>query len=98
MIPQYLYTPDTLLLFGEQHMIENNKSNFRSEASESKTSVFENPRIRRGMAILAIADQIEKIDPQTFKVKSQSNNNFYIVTNYENKYRCTCPDHKKKRL
>jgi transposase-like protein len=76
-------------------MIENNNNKYVSEASESKTSVFENPRIRRGMAILAISDQIEKIDQQTFKVKSQSNNGYYIVTNYDNKYRCTCPDHKK---
>jgi transposase-like protein len=74
-------------------MIENNNS-FRPEASESKP-VLENPRIRRGMAILAIADQIEKIDNQTYKVKSQSNNGYYIVTHYDNKYRCTCPDHEK---
>lgn len=74
-------------------MIENNK-NFGNKADENKP-VFENPRIRRGMAILAIANQIEKMDNHTFKVKSQSNNGSYIVTKYDNKFRCTCPDHKK---
>lgn len=76
-------------------MIEN-KKDFGKKADENKP-VFENPRIRRGMAILAIADQIEKMNNQTFKVKSQSNNGSYIVTNYNNTYRCTCPDYKKNK-
>lgn len=74
-------------------MIED-RNNFEKNTIGNKP-VLENPRIRRGMAILAIAGQIEKIDEQTFKVKSQSNNSFYIVTNYNNTYRCTCPDHRK---
>ena len=68
-------------------MIENNKE-FRNKADEKKP-VFENPRIRRGMAILAIANQIEKIDNYTFGVKSQSDNGSYIVTKYDNKFMFT---------
>ena len=82
-----------ITIIGDINMIENNK-NFGNKADENKP-VFENPRIRRGMAILAIANQIEKIDNQTYGVKSQSNNGSYIVTKYDNKFRCTCPDHKK---
>jgi transposase-like protein len=64
------------------------------EITQEKT-VLMNQRIRRGMAILAVANQIQKIDSQTYIVKSQAGNGTYTVTKNKNQWSCTCPDHQK---
>ena len=77
-------------------MIENTDRLFNNkpEASESKT-IPVNPRIRRGMAILSISNQIEKIGDQTYHVKSQSGRGYYMVAKINGKLSCTCPDFEK---
>ena len=50
------------------------------------------PRMMRGFAIVAQANQIKQAEVHTFKVRSQSGNGQYVVTNgFE--WDCTCPDH-----
>lgn len=56
-----------------------------------------NPRIERGMAILAIANQIEKVDDQTYIVNSQSGNGKYTVTRNYSEWHCSCPDHQLRK-
>jgi len=46
----------------------------------------------RGFAILAQANTIRQVSINTFKVKSQSGNGEYVVTNGR-EWDCTCPDH-----
>jgi transposase-like protein len=54
-----------------------------------------NPRIERGMAILSQAYQIERMDEQTYIVKSQSKKDGkYVVVKYHGEWKCTCPDFK----
>ena len=78
--------------FGEQRMVE--QVEIEKEITQEKT-VLMNQRIRRGMAILAISNQIQKIDSQTYIVKSQAGNGTYTVTKNKNQWACTCPDHQK---
>ena len=53
---------------------------------------LKNPRTVRGFSILAQSNQIEQTQLHTFKVKSQSSNGQYVVTNGVG-WDCTCPDH-----
>jgi len=53
---------------------------------------MENSRKIRGFAILAQANTIRQVSANTFKVKSQSGNGEYVVTNGR-EWDCTCPDH-----
>jgi putative transposase len=52
----------------------------------------ENGRMVRGFAIIAQPQQIEQKEAHMFKVKSQSGNGQYVVTNGR-EWDCTCPDH-----
>jgi putative transposase len=61
---------------------------------EKEGKMLVNPRIERGMAILSIAYQIEKVDEATYIVKSQSGNGKYVVTKNNGDWMCTCPDFK----
>ena len=53
---------------------------------------MEHPREIRGLAILAIGNQIKRIDPDTYKVRSQSGHGWYTVRRDFGKWRCECPD------
>jgi len=51
-----------------------------------------NPRIMKAQTILDRGNQIRQTQVNTFKVKSQSGNGQYVVTNGD-EWDCTCPDH-----
>ncbi|MGB8779604.1 MAG: IS6 family transposase [Candidatus Bathyarchaeia archaeon] len=57
----------------------------------------ENGRMVRGFAIIAQHQQIEQKEAHTFKVKSQSGNGQYVVTNGK-EWDCTCPDHAYRKV
>jgi len=52
----------------------------------------ENGRKLRGLAIVAQAGTINRIDSNTYSVKSQSGNGWYQVTKENGEWRCECPD------
>ena len=61
--------------------------------------ILENtPREERGYAIMSRGGQITRIDPNTYRVKSQNNNGTYTVFKEANEWRCTCPDHKYREV
>jgi transposase-like protein len=47
----------------------------------------------RGKAIAQLSDQIQKMNPVKYRVKSQSGNGFYDVISTRSGWKCTCPDH-----
>jgi transposase-like protein len=52
----------------------------------------DNGRKLRGLAILAQAGTINRIDSKTYSVKSQSGAGWYRVTEENGEWRCECPD------
>ncbi len=52
----------------------------------------DNGRKLRGLAIIAQAGTIERIDSNTYRVKSQSGNGWYLVVKENGEWRCECPD------
>ena len=52
----------------------------------------ENGRKVRGLAIVAQADTIIRINSKTYSVKSQSGNGWYRVVKENGEWRCECPD------
>jgi transposase-like protein len=58
--------------------------------------VVQDKRAIRGYAILAKGDEPKQIEPNTFKVPSQSSDGYYIVTKGK-EWHCTCPDHRYKK-
>lgn len=52
----------------------------------------DNGRKLRGLAIVAQAGTIERIDSETYRVKSQSGNGWYQVAKENGEWRCECPD------
>jgi len=53
---------------------------------------MENPRRIRAFGIIGQTNAIRQVEAHTFKVRSQSGNGEYVVTNGNGKYECTCPD------
>lgn len=53
---------------------------------------MENPRKTRAFGIIGQAQAIRQVEAHTYKVRSQSGNGQYVVTNGEGKFECTCPD------
>ncbi len=53
----------------------------------------ENPRKIKALTIVEQPDSIRQIKAHTFKVKSQSGNGGYVVTNGNGRYDCSCPDY-----
>lgn len=51
-----------------------------------------NGRKLRGLAIVAQAGTIDRIDAKTYRVKSQSGNGWYLVKREGGEWRCECPD------
>src|SRR3989304_8762247 len=52
----------------------------------------DNPRELRGLAILAIGNQVKRIDSSTYRVRSQSGNGLYSVARKGLEWTCECPD------
>ena len=52
------------------------------------------PRIMRGLTILAQPSQVKKIDARTYRVKSQSKRGSYLVVRDGSEWRCECPDNR----
>jgi putative transposase len=78
---------------GEKRMEEGG----RRKEEEGRVKV--NARIERGMAILSQAYQIEKADENTYIVNSQSDENKrYVVSKDRADWRCTCNDHKIRKI
>jgi putative transposase len=50
-------------------------------------------RETRGLAILALGNQIKRVNEETYRVRSQSNGGWYVVTQLGNEWHCECPDH-----
>jgi transposase-like protein len=61
------------------------------------TENLTNGRMVRGFAIIAQYEQITQQEAHTFKVKSQSGNGQYVVTNGK-EWDCTCPDHTYRKV
>ena len=55
-------------------------------------------RPTRGLAILALGNQIKRLDSSTYKVKSQSNGGSYLVVKNGEFWTCECPDHKFRQV
>lgn len=53
----------------------------------------DNPRELRGLAMLAMGNQIRRIDANTYRVRSQSGNGWYLVRRRGLRWECECPDH-----
>jgi len=62
------------------------------------TVTLESPRELRGLEILGKGDQIKRIDPDTYKVKSQNGNGSYLVVRKGKEWTCECPDHKYRQV
>jgi len=54
-------------------------------------------RMLRGSEIVNKNGQVKQIEAQTYRVRSQSGNGFYVVTNGE-AWDCTCPDHTYRKV
>jgi hypothetical protein len=50
-------------------------------------------RPSKGLTI-SIGHQIKRLDANTYKVKSQSNGGYYLVTKANEDWSCECPDYK----
>ncbi len=53
---------------------------------------LENPREIRGLAIVSMGSQIKRIDANTYRVKSQNGNGWYLVKKNGLEWTCECPD------
>ena len=51
-----------------------------------------NPRIMRGLTIIAQANHVKKMNSHTWRVKSQSKRGSYLVIRDGSEWRCECPD------
>ena len=58
---------------------------------------LESPRELRGLEILAKGDQIKRIDPDHYRVRSQNGNGAYLVTREGKQWTCECPDHVNRK-
>jgi len=61
------------------------------------TVTLESPRELRGLEILGKGDQIKRINPDTYKVKSQNGSGSYLVVRNGKEWSCECPDHKYRQ-
>jgi hypothetical protein len=67
---------------------------FTQELVEIPLAVtLESPRELRGLEILAKGDQINRIDQDHYRVRSQTNHGFYLVTRKVKEWSYECPDH-----
>ena len=57
-----------------------------------------NPRQVRGYAIVAKGSQIKRINPQAYRVKSQTNHRSYLVFKEGSEWCCECPDYKYRNV
>lgn len=55
--------------------------------------ISENPRELRGLAILAMGNQIKRLNASTYRVQSQNGNGSYLVIKEGREWKCECPDH-----
>ncbi len=58
---------------------------------------MQNPRELRGLAILALGNQIHRIDSESYRVESQSGNGEYLVAKVGEEWVCGCPDNTYRR-
>lgn len=58
----------------------------------------ENPRMMRGFEIVKKGEKILEVADNVFSVPSQSKNDNYVVVKSEEKWLCTCPDHKYREV
>ena len=56
------------------------------------------PRMKRGFEIVQKGTQILEVADNVFSVPSQSRNENYLVVKAEEKWICTCPDHKYREV
>jgi transposase-like protein len=59
---------------------------------------MEDIRLQRGQEIANKANQITRVDENTYKVKSQSSNNEYDVISTEKGWICSCPDYAHRHI
>lgn len=52
----------------------------------------------KGRKIAKLGDQVKRIDQHTYKVKSQSSNNWYEIISIESGWKCSCPDHTFRKV
>lgn len=55
-------------------------------------------REKLGSEIARLGGQIKRVDQYTYKVKSQSSENWYDVIAIESGWKCTCPDHTFRKV
>ena len=56
------------------------------------------PRMKRGFEIVQKGTKILEVADNVFSIPSQSTNENYLVINAEEKWICTCPDHKYRQV
>jgi transposase-like protein len=59
---------------------------------------IENPRMMRGFEIVQKGEKISEVADNVFSVPSQSTNENYLVVKAEEKWICTCLDHKYREV
>lgn len=55
-------------------------------------AITQTTRETRGL-LIALGNQIRRINASTYKVKSQNGNGWYLVVKQEDVWKCECPDH-----
>jgi transposase-like protein len=58
----------------------------------------ENPREMKGREIAESGNQIERVNPLTYTVKSQNGNGAYAVLKDGSEWKCSCPDHTHRNV
>jgi len=58
----------------------------------------ENPRELKGREIAENGDQIKRVNPLAYTVKSQNGNGVYSVVKDGSEWKCSCPDHVHRRV
>jgi putative transposase len=58
----------------------------------------ENPRELKGREIAENGDQIKRVNPLAYTVKSQNGNGIYSVVKDGSEWKCSCPDHVHRKV
>jgi len=71
---------------------------FNHKIERLHNTIRDRTKIMCGIAILSQANHVERIDANTYRVRSQSGNGSYLVRKVGLKWVCECPDHQFRRV
>lgn len=87
---------DTALWFGKGYKYGGGDIGHRIGQRRQHNMALSNPRAQRGLKILADGDgNVIRVNRRRYKVKSQSQDGYYDVENYDGAWCCSCPDYQK---